>query len=128
MSNDESSPVNPTVTAADQVIEALENLLVPIAEDAIIAAAPDLGIPIVKQITEAIEQALADKLTALAQIGVTFAVIDTQVMIEKFTISQALTNLIEAERSGDTSAIKKAIQDYANANSQLVSASGTLKH
>src|SRR5271166_5779112 len=128
MSDPNPSPVNPAVNTAQDIVKILEDILVPIAENAIIAAVPELGLPIVKQITEAIEEALADKLTALAQTGVSFTVIDTQVTIEKWTISQVLANLIEAEKTGDPNAIKKAIQDYADANSKLVSASGSLKH
>jgi hypothetical protein len=119
---------NPIVGAADNIVEALENILVPIAENVIISYLPELGLPVVKQITEAIEQGIADKLTALAEQGVTFAVVDTQVTVEKFTISYALMKLIEAEKSGDPNAIKQAMDDYANAQSQLLSASGTVKH
>jgi hypothetical protein len=115
---------NPAANTADEVIKSIENILVPIAENAIIAAVPALGLPVIKQITQAIEQALANKLTALAQQGITFSIIDVQVGTEENNISEALQNLIAAEKSGNATEIQTAIQNYQAAQTSLVNSDG----
>jgi hypothetical protein len=54
----------------------------------------------------------------LQSIG-TFIVIDKDISGEKTGVSQALANLMIAEKSGNAAQIQAAIQAYANANSAL---------
>jgi hypothetical protein len=112
-------PVNHTATQADKMVKTIENILVPIAENAIITACPEMGLPVVKQITEIIEQALADKFTKLAETGVTFAVIDMQVEHEDSNVSDALNALALAYKNGDKDAIVQALKNYADATSAV---------
>lgn len=55
----------------------------------------------------------------------TFTVVDVQVEKEKSNMSAELVALQAAEKTGNTDAIKKAIQDYANAQSAIVNDDGS---
>jgi hypothetical protein len=68
---------------------------------------------------------LGDKMNASFQEVGTFVVIDLQVSAEQAGISQALQNLMLAEKGGNSSAIQAAIQAYANAQSALVHDDGS---
>lgn len=127
MTDTQPLPTNPAADQANKIIKAIENVLVPIAENAIIAAVPTLGLPVVKQITEAIETALADKLTQLAETGVTFTIIDIQTGRENSAMSDAVKKLLAAQRSGDPNAIAQAQADFEKAQDALVHDDGSSK-
>ena len=116
---------NATATKADSLLKALEGVLVPIAQSAVQTAVPTLSIIVIKQITDAIEQAIANKITVLIEMGVTFEIVDIQTGNEASNVSQALQNVIIAEKSGNQAAIAIAIQAYAHANSALVNSDGS---
>lgn len=117
--------VNSTATKADALLKTLESVLVPIAQAAIQEAVPVLALPVIKQITDAIEQALANKITALIEMGVTFEIIDLQTGKEQSNVSDALSALIAAEKTNNQAAIAIALQAYANANSAMVHSDGS---
>lgn len=117
--------INNTATEADKLLKALESVLVPIAETAIETAVPALGLPVIKQITQAIEQALANKITALLEMGVTFEIIDVQTGEEQSNVSDALKNLIAAEKTNNQAAIALAVQAYQNYCAALVHDDGS---
>jgi hypothetical protein len=121
-----SPPItNPVASEANQIIKILEGILVPIAQNAIIAAVPALGLPVVKQITEAIETALANQLTKMAEQGVTFAIIDAQTDSEQDNLSADQAALIEAEKSGNQQEIQQDMEKYAQDNSALINDDGS---
>lgn len=93
-------PVNTAAAQADKFIVAIENVLVPIAEAALIAQFPALGLPVIKQITQIIEQSVANTVTKLAETGVTFGIIDLQTDSEESNISNDLKQLEADEAAG----------------------------
>lgn len=119
-------PVNQAATQAAALTKQLEDILVPIAENAIIAACPTLGLPVVKQITQAIEVAIADKITALIETGVVIPlVIDTQIGIEKINMAADQKALVAALKSGDQNAINTALANFQKSHGALVNSDGT---
>ena len=78
---------NSTLTAVNTVIKGIENVCLPLIEAAIIAQVPALGPPVVKQITEEIEQILANYLTKWAEEEADFTIIDGQVAAEESNLS-----------------------------------------
>lgn len=118
-------PTNQAIAQANTIIKDIENMVVPIVENAVISACPTLGAPVVKQISEAVEQALADKLTKYLETGADFEVIDLQTGAEKDEISSELAAVIAAEKSGDPNAIQQAIAAYQKAQSALVNDDGS---
>jgi hypothetical protein len=120
-------PTNAAANQADSLIKTIENILLPIVENAIIAACPDLGLPIVKQIVEAVETGMANSLTALIEKGVTFKIIDNQVGAEENSISAAQTALLNAEKTGNQNEIQQAEQNFENAQDSLIADDGSSK-
>lgn len=130
---DQPFPTNPTATTVNTVIndvvQAAENTAAQAAEAALDAAVPFFAAPVIKQVTDfTIEEIIGyvgGKISVgLQQVG-TFIVIDTQVAGEKSGISQALANLMLAEKSGDPAKIQEAINAYQKAQSALVNADGS---
>jgi hypothetical protein len=120
MSNTPPTTVNTAATAADSAVKTVENALLPIIEKAIQGAVPTLALPIIAQIVDAVEGAIANELTKLTETGLTFLIIDGQTGSEESGMSKELAALMAAEKGGDPDAIKTAIQNYANAQSSLV--------
>ena len=125
MTSQTTPPPDPVITQAEAVVKAIEAVLVPIAETAIEQAVPALGVPVVKQIVDAIVKGLADKLTQLAETGVAFTIIDTETAIENWSMSDALKALMSAIASKNQEAINAATQAYLAAQQALVTASGS---
>jgi len=122
-----SSPTttNESANLANKTIVNVGNNIVSVAKKALLVEFPILGAPIIKQVWEALFDFIAGYIERAAETGATFAVIDTQIKQEKSNLSVALKNLMDAERSGDKDAIKKAIQAYADAQSALVHSDGS---
>ena len=116
---------NSTVNEVNTVIKGIENICVPLIENLIIAQVPALGLPIVKQITEGIEQILANYLTKWAEEQADFIIIDGQTASEQSNLSAALKALIAAEQSKDQNAITQALSAYQAAQASLVSSDGS---
>lgn len=116
---------NQTASIIDSIISGAENGLVKMVEGMAIADVPWLGLPIIKQIWEALLCWIAGYFSKAAQTLATFTVIDAQVSNEQTGLSQALQNLINAEKSGNAAAIQIAIQAYANAQSALANDNGS---
>lgn len=124
---------NPAATAVNTVVndavQAAENVIDMEAETALDAAAPIFALPVIKPVTDAVIEEVVSLIGKQVSIGLqevgTFIVIDTQVSGEKSGVSQALANLMIAEKSGDPNAIKIAFQAYADDNSLLVHDDGS---
>ena len=124
---------NPTATEINAEIAAAvdqaETIADQAAETALDSAVPFFALPVIKPVTDLIIEDIIKKLgeqlsIALQTIG-TFVVIDTQVGSEKIGISQALANLMTAEKSGDQNAIQQAIDAYQKAQSALENSDGS---
>lgn len=116
---------NKTASRVNQWLAALENAGMVAVMALMIADMPWLKWPIIYQFFKLGMGWVGSYVLKASQTGATFFVIDTQVAGEKNALSQALANLIAAEKSGDHDAIKKAIQAYADANSALTHYDGS---
>lgn len=117
--------MNKTAERANQFIKAIEEMVQPIVEAAVIAAAPEIGLPVVKQIVAAVEHALEDKLTKYVELGTTFIIIDAQVEGENTRLGKAQNDLILAIQSGNMAAIDAAQKEFDDAQSALTHDDGS---
>lgn len=127
---DQKSSSNPTTVnepavVVGKVLSVLKNGGVALVEALIIADVPWLGWPGIKQIWEFIFSWIAGYFVKAAQNGATFVIIDIQVGAEVGKLAEALKAVIIAQKSGDPVAIKKAMKDYADAQSALVHDNGS---
>lgn len=123
--NQAAETVNEVVS---KVVDAADDLAAKSIETTVEASMPFFSLPVIRQLTDALIEDLIgligkDISVSLQQIG-TFMVIDTQVNGEKTGVSQALANIMIAEKSGDQNAISKAIGAYQKAQSALVNSDG----
>lgn len=91
----------------------------------IVADVPFLGLPVVKQLLDAVVSYVGGKFSVLFQTASTFAIIDVQTSIEESGVSKTLAAVIAAEKSGDPDAIAKAIAAYQAAQSNLAHSDGS---
>lgn len=122
-----SDPVtdNKTASAVNSGIDFAGGTIVSAVEGLIIADVPALSLPIIKQLWEALFGWVAGYFIKAAKTGATFAIIDSQINGEVTTLSKALAAIAAAQKTGDEDALKKAIQDYANAHSALAHSDGS---
>lgn len=125
MSTTPPTTENATAGRIANILKSLGNSGVQAVEALIIADVPWLGWPGIKQAWEFVLGWVAGYFITAAQNGATFAVIDTQVGGELDALTIALRALIAAQKTGDPIAIKKAIQDYADAHSALIHSDGS---
>jgi hypothetical protein len=116
---------NSAATIFDSLIKGAETSIIGLTYNAIIAAVPWLGLPVIKQVWTGIFAFIADYFTRQAELGATFAVIDTQVNEEELTFNQALAALKAAQTSGDPNAISVAEKNFINAATALGSYDGS---
>lgn len=118
--------INQTATAADKAIHSLIfDVAVRAAESEIIAMAPAMGWPILKQIDEAILNFVAGKIYEKLSLGATFAIIDSQTSIEAKVANDAAASLRSAIQIGDQDAINHATTDFKSAFGKLVHLDGS---
>ena len=117
---------NQPATDANKFLhEIIFGVAVKAAEAEIIAAAPVMGLPILKQLDEVALQIIAQKIyEALAQ-GATFAIIDAQTSIEAAAANQAATVLKTALSGDDPNAIETATQNFESAFGKLIHYDGS---
>ena len=84
-----SLPTNKTTSEVNTLISGIETEVLPLIESLIIGAAPDMGLPVVKQVTEDIEKVFANYLTKWAETQADFIVIDGQVDSEESALEKA---------------------------------------
>ena len=124
---------NSTATTVNKVIndgvQAGERAAETAIETALDTAVPAFALPVLKQVSDEVIHLIvgkiADEVSLQLQTFGTFIVIDLQTNAEKTKLSQALQNLMIAEKSGDAAAIQKAIQAYADAQSALIHSDGS---
>ena len=122
---DQPTTTNQTANNLNTAILKVSGTLCTMVETAIIADVPFLGAPVVKQLWETLFNFIASYFIKYSENGVTFAVIDVQTDQEQSNMSDALKNLLAAEKSGDQNAIQNAIAAYAVAQSALVHDDGS---
>lgn len=123
--SDKPTTTNQTASAINSGISTGVNIAETVAEDLFFADFPLLNIPVIKQLCKIPFIIVGSYISKAVQGGATFIVIDVQVGAEESKMSKALAALIAAEKTGDQNVIKKAIQDYANAQSALTHDDGS---
>jgi hypothetical protein len=123
---DKPTTTNGAATIADKVLHALIfDVAVSAAEAEIIAVVPAMGLPILKQIDEAVIKFVAEKIYTALALGATFAIIDAQTSAEASAANEAATNLKQALTGGDPNAVTKATEDFKAAFGKLVHYDGS---
>lgn len=119
------APVNKAATNANYIIKVVNQIVTDAAEKALETYVPALGLPVIKQITEAIENAVANQVTKLEQTGVTFLIIDFQVSSEKGDVADQIAAIKAARDSGNALLLQTAIKHFADAHSALIHSDGS---
>ena len=124
--NPVATPINAVI---DDAMKAAEQLAITAEETALDAAVPIFAAPVIKQITDEVltlgTEYIGKNIDVALQQFDTFVVIDTETSGEKTGISQALGNLMTAEKSGDSTKIAAAIKAYQEAQSALQNDDGS---
>lgn len=125
---DSPTTTNQSATDADKVIHALIfDVAVKAAEAEIITAVPLMGLPVIKQIDEAVLKFVAGKIYEKLSLGATFAIIDTQTNIEAAATNAAVTMLKTAIQGGAQSDIDQATDAFKAAFGKLVHLDGSAR-
>ena len=105
-----SEPTTTDSTAAivSQTVTDIFGAAVTAAETAIIAAQPWLGLPVIKQLWEALFSYIVGKISGALGTGAGFLVIDLQTYTEVTNAASAIQALQAAQTSGDSNAITQA--------------------
>ena len=105
-----SEPTTTDSTAAivSQTVTDIFGAAVTAAETAIIAAQPWLGLPVIKQLWEALFSYIVGKISGALGTGAGFLVIDLQTYTEVTNAASAIQALHAAQTSGDSNAITQA--------------------
>lgn len=119
------SPINKPASDLNTALKISEEVVVSVVEALILYDLPWMGAPGLKQLWTWPLEWVATYFIRVAQMGTTFLIIDEEIGNEEKAVSKTLQAVIDAEKSGDADVLKKAIQDYANANSALIHADGS---
>lgn len=123
---DTPTTVNQPAKTADQIISAVVfDAGVPIAEAAIIAAVPWLGLPIIKNILELLLKTVAGYFYRATSTYSTLQIIAFETNSEKGAYAAAEKNLRLAHVSGDPVALQKATDDFKKTFRSLVHYDGS---
>lgn len=114
MSNSPTT-TNTEAVWAGQTIEAIFKIAVPVAEAAIIASAPFMATPVLKQIWEELFEVIVDEFAKAIGTEGKYLVIDAQRYYAVKDIVTATAALKSAQASGDPDAITKANADVDDA-------------
>lgn len=116
-------------TIVDDSVKAAEGVAITAEEAALDAAVPFFAAPVIAQITDEVltlgTDYIGNALSVAIQKTQTVIVIDLQVAGEESGLSQALLNLIDAEKSGNQVAIQAAITAYQEDQSALQNDDGS---
>lgn len=116
--NTAASDINIFISVINKTIETA-------AQAAIIAAVPELGAPVIKQIIDVIENAVESTITKYEQLGATFIVTDIQVGLEKDAVSHDVQAILNDEKSGDQNALERDEKQYQLDTSSLTHDDGS---
>ena len=104
----EPTTTDSTASIVSQPIADIFGAAVTAAESAIIAAQPWLGLPVIKQLWEALFSYIVGKISGALGTGAGFLVIDLQTYTEVTNAASAIQALQAAQTSGDSNAITQA--------------------
>ena len=93
-------PTNPTTQVVNTVIDTVWQAAVTAAEAALIAAVPEMGVPVVKQVSQEVIQLVAQAIYKQFALWVSFEIIDFQDSAELTSEQKALVALKAAQKSG----------------------------
>lgn len=115
---------NDTANTINSGIKTSLDTAATIAEGLIIADAPALGWPILKQVWTSIFEWSIGYLSKGLQLTVGDLIIDGQIILEQNAVKKSLAPLIQAQQNGTPDEILKAKKDFANAISALIHYNG----
>lgn len=101
-------PNNSGATLAEQTVESVFTTAINLAETAIIAAAPWLGIPVFKQLWELIFSYITGQIGLAFGKGAAFIVISVEDWAQVQSVLSTSTALAQAQANGDPNAISTA--------------------
>lgn len=121
-----AAPVNQGVTAIDQVVHtAVMTLALNAAEKALIAQFPELELPVLHQIFEAVLHYAFNYIDQALEQVAAFEVIDGQTDAEAKAYQDAVSQLAAALAKGDPNAISQANQTFSNDLGPLIHFDGS---
>ena len=104
----EPTTTDSTASIVSQTVTDIFGAAVTAAETAIIADQPWLGLPVIKQLWEALFSYIVGKISGALGTGAGFLVIDLQSYTEVTNAASAIQALHAAQTSGDSNAITQA--------------------
>ena len=104
----EPTTTDSTASIVSQTVTDIFGAAVTAAETTIIAAQPWLGLPVIKQLWEALFSYIVGKISGALGTGSGFLVIDLQTYTEVTNAASAIQALQAAQTSGDSNAITQA--------------------
>ena len=104
----EPTTTDSTAPIVSQTVTDIFGAAVTAAETAIIAAQPWLGLPVIKQLWEALFSYIVGKISGALGTAAGFLVIDLQTYTEVTNAASAIQALQAAQTSGDSNAITQA--------------------
>lgn len=117
--------INTTAADIDAFLKGLESAIQPIIQAELEALEPALALPVIEQISGAIEDAIENYITKQVELGATFLTVDFQTDAEDSAMDQAAQDLETAEASGDAAAIAEAKEEYDNAQTAVARDNGS---
>lgn len=105
-------PTSPTTQVVNTVIDTVWQAAVTAAEAALIAAVPEMGVPVVKQVSQEVIQLVANAIYKQFALFVSFEIIDFSDAIELNDQQKALVALKAAQKSGDPLALAQALSNF----------------
>lgn len=103
-----TSGTDTAATFVRQTVQDIFSAAVPVAESAIIAAAPFMATPVLMQVWEELFKIIIDEFSKALGEEASFLVMDVQTFIHVTTAAQAITKLKAAQAAGDLNAITQA--------------------
>ena len=104
----EPTTTDSTASIVSQTVTDIFGAAVTAAETTIIAAQPWLGLPVIKQLWEALFSYIVGKISGALGTAAGFLVIDLQTYTEVTNAASAIQALQAAQTSGDSNAITQA--------------------
>jgi hypothetical protein len=117
--------VNSGLALSDSMVTTVMDAAIAAVEAEIIAAVPELGLPVIKQVLElalhVVEGLTEEQLLRVA----TFLIVDAQTGLEQSNLVKAAGVLAAATATGNADAINQANQDFEKALAALIHFDGS---
>lgn len=117
--------VNSGLALSDSMVTTVMDAAIAAVEAEIIAAVPELGLPVIKQVLElalhVVEGLTEEQLLRVA----TFLIVDAQTSLENSNLVKAAGVLAAATATGNADAINQANQDFEKALAALIHFDGS---